>query len=60
MLTHSRDLRMTAIDGVSPPISNADTSSILSAPAYCMAKESKGEVDMTYNKGIQTYLSVNS
>ena len=43
---------MTAADGVKPPIYKADTSSILSAPAFYMVKESNGEVDMTYNKGI--------
>ena len=54
--TISRDLRTTVWEGVIPPISKAATSSILSAPAYSMFLESKGEVEITYKTGLVLFI----
>ena len=50
--THYKDFLMTAAAGVNPPIYNAETNYIRSAPTYSIVEESNGDVDITYNKGI--------
>lgn len=58
ILTLYKDLRIIFLDGVSPPIYNADTSYILSAPDYYIVKESKGDTDITSSNGILKWFTL--